>query len=161
MTNRPSTQKRYQMGRIHRIAKVVILAILICFGWIPTARAQVKGSSNCGDLSQQSMNACFADGARNATNRMQQLIAELKTSLTADAFTRLFAVQTKWLDYRDNQCKWQASFFEGGSMQPTVYWSCVESATWTRIDELKYQLCEGGGMTGSCERSQHYDPLLR
>jgi uncharacterized protein YecT (DUF1311 family) len=85
------------------------------------------------------------------------LLKELAAKLDAPNKERLEEVQSQWVKYRDAHCHWQAAFFEGGSVQPTMYSTCISALTWNRIKELKLDLCEGAGMTGPCEASKRYD----
>jgi uncharacterized protein YecT (DUF1311 family) len=112
----------------------------------------------CGDsASQTSMNECFASEAKRDMQLLDALLKELGQNLDASERERLEEVQSQWAKYRDAHCKWQAAFFEGGSVQPMMYSTCISAVTWNRIDELKLNLCEGAGMTGPCEASKRYD----
>ena len=66
-------------------------------------------------------------------------------------------VQKTWAVYREAHCAWQAAFSEGGSIQSELCSACLTEITWDRIKELKLTLCEGQGLTGSCEASRRYD----
>jgi uncharacterized protein YecT (DUF1311 family) len=113
---------------------------------------------NCGDSTNQTaMNECFAREAKQDQLLLDGLLKELTAKLDAPDKERLEEVQSQWGKYRDAHCRWQAGFFEGGSVQPTMYSTCLSALTWNRIDELKLNLCEGAGMTGPCEASKRYD----
>ena len=113
---------------------------------------------NCGDsTSQTSMNECFAREAEHDQQLLDALLKELGDKLDPAETGRLQGVQLEWTKYRDSHCHWQAGFSEGGSIQPTVYSTCISALTWNRIDELKVDLCEGAGLTGPCEASKRYD----
>jgi uncharacterized protein YecT (DUF1311 family) len=103
------------------------------------------------------MNECFAREANQDLQFLDGLLKELANKLDAADKERLEEVQSEWVNYRDAHCKWQAAFFEGGSVQPTMYSTCISALTWNRIEELKPNLCEGHGMTGPCEASKRYD----
>jgi uncharacterized protein YecT (DUF1311 family) len=126
------------------------------FAWT-TQQTPSKQSDPCGDETTQSaMNACFGRQARQDQATLDALLKELSGVLEKSEFTRLTAVQKAWTGYRDMHCQWQASFFEGGSIQPMERSTCLSSVIWNRIDELKSNLCEGHGMTGECAASKKY-----
>jgi uncharacterized protein YecT (DUF1311 family) len=107
-------------------------------------------------MTQMEMNQCADRQGRQAQGKLDALLKELAGVLEKGEGTRLAAVQKAWASYRDAHCEWQASVFEGGSIQPMERLTCFSSVTWNRIDELKWNLCEGHGMTGECAASRRY-----
>jgi len=113
---------------------------------------------NCGaSTSQTAMNECFAREAKQDQLLLERLLKELVAKLDTPDKKRLEEVQSQWVKYRDSHCRWHAGFFQGGSVQPMMYSTCISELTWNRIEELKFNLCEGAGMTGPCEASKRYD----
>lgn len=49
----------------------------------------------------------------------------------------LKAAECAWIRYRDLHCKAVEQRFEGGSMKPLIWTSCMKQVTDHRIDELK------------------------
>lgn len=49
----------------------------------------------------------------------------------------LLKAQRIWISYRDAHCAFTESAYEGGSMQPMVYFGCMTETTNQRIKELK------------------------
>jgi uncharacterized protein YecT (DUF1311 family) len=109
-----------------------------------------------GGRNQLEMNACAGLKADAANRRLAALVAELDGVLPPGLRQGLASIQKQWLALRDLDCKWEQSAFEGGSVAPLVYASCVASQTEQRIDRLKVFLCEGRGVTGPCEASRKY-----
>lgn len=144
---------------MHRIILIVALTAALngsTTGW-NLQQAQSEPPVPCEDLTtQRAMSACFGRQARQDQARLDALLKELSGVLPKSEFTRLTAVQKAWTSYRDLHCQWQASFFEGGSIQPTERSTCLSSVIWNRIDELKLNLCEGRGLTGECAASKKY-----
>jgi uncharacterized protein YecT (DUF1311 family) len=103
------------------------------------------------------MNDCFYRQAQEDQRLLDSLVSDLGRALDRPAMSRLQEAQKTWLTYRSEHCAWEASFFEGGSIRPTILSTCMSSVTWNRIDELKVKLCEASGMTGQCEASKRYD----
>lgn len=125
----------------------------------PLIRAQDEsGLTPCSsDLTQMGINGCWQAQMEASDHRLTALLGDLEQVLTTAELAQLRSVQRLWLDYRRRHCQWQAGFFAGGSIRPMVYASCADGLTWERIAALKFNLCEGQGMTGACEASQRYD----
>lgn len=109
-----------------------------------------------GGSTQYEMNVCAARAASEASDKLDALIAELNSTLEPAERSAFEEIQALWVDFRERQCRWQVSFFEGGSIQPMLYSHCLEARTAERIDSLKILLCEGRGMTGPCDASGKY-----
>lgn len=150
------------------VLPVVAVSIAIVAGSVASTPAGGQQSASnrgaetvqadCGSVSNQSdMNDCYAREAKRVQQLLDALVQELTKTLDPTKGQQLLNVQAKWVAYRDAHCGWQAKFSEGGSIQPTVYSNCMEGLAWDRIDELKYDLCEGWGMTGPCPASRRYD----
>ncbi len=122
-----------------------------------TAQHQSDLSICSPDLTQMDINDCWQSQMEASDQRLMELLGELEQVLTTAEVAQLRSVQRLWLDYRRRHCQWQADFFIGGSIRFMVYASCADSLTWERIAALKFNLCEGQGMTGVCEASRRYD----
>lgn len=49
----------------------------------------------------------------------------------------LLEAQRAWIKYKETHCKLVAKAYEGGSIQPLIYATCLTSITEDRIEELK------------------------
>ncbi len=117
-----------------------------------------SGRSICSsELTQMEINNCWQAQLEASDQRLTALLGDLEQILTTAEVAQLRSIQRLWLDYRRRHCQWQADFFTGGSIRPMVYASCADGLTWERITALKFNLCEGQGMTGACEASRRYD----
>ena len=63
----------------------------------------------------------------------QLILANFSTKVEKDL---LIASQKAWIVYKEAHCKSIANGYEGGSMQPLIYNSCMESITNERIIQL-------------------------
>jgi len=100
------------------------------------AAKQLKGK--CGDASDQAtMNACFEGEYAKADASLHTTYLRYLKVLSAVDKANLVNVQTIWLKYRDAECKVVSSQYEGGSMQPTQFYSCMQSLTLRREREVK------------------------
>jgi uncharacterized protein YecT (DUF1311 family) len=100
--------------------------------------AQSYAADNCGDpKTQLDMNVCAdkeykrEDAALN--NNYKQLVRELGPS----AKNQLKAAQLAWIKFRDLQCEYEASRYEGGSMKPYVYLMCLTEVTKQRNKDFR------------------------
>jgi uncharacterized protein YecT (DUF1311 family) len=50
--------------------------------------------------------------------------------------------QSLWLKYRDANCDGESSIYEGGTIRPTVYYSCLASVTRERTNGIKAFLAD-------------------
>jgi uncharacterized protein YecT (DUF1311 family) len=113
---------------------------------------------DCGDRTNQAdMNDCFKQEADDADKLLARLMIDLREHLDTTQLENLHIIQEQWIVFRDANCEWTAALFEGASIQPTMFQTCLASHTWARINELKDNLCEGYGMTGSCTESDQYN----
>ncbi len=49
----------------------------------------------------------------------------------------LLEAQRAWINYKEAHCKSESNQFEGGSMQPLIYFSCLTELTNERTKKLK------------------------
>jgi uncharacterized protein YecT (DUF1311 family) len=142
---------------------VIATCVLTTLGAAPSPRWQATADRgtrvvtvDCRHSSTQAeLTDCSAREAKQAQDLLDKLLQDLQKSLRPAQRQRLHPVQTTWLCYREAHCEWQAQFFEGGSIQPSIYSGCLADLTWSRIDELKTLLCDGWG--APCPASQRYD----
>jgi uncharacterized protein YecT (DUF1311 family) len=85
---------------------------------------------------QQEMNACAVRDYRAADAALNEAYKQLMPTLSTQDQQRLRQEQRTWLRKRDPQCKEEAKDSEGGSMWQLVFFSCLESMTRRRTDEL-------------------------
>ena len=88
-------------------------------------------------------NRAAADGALNAAYG-----ALVEEPLMADRLDKLRAAERSWVAYRDAQCAFEGSGYEGGSMQPAVVDGCAEALTKRQTAEMKKLLACARNETG-------------
>jgi uncharacterized protein YecT (DUF1311 family) len=49
----------------------------------------------------------------------------------------LIITQKDWIKFRDSQCKFEVEQYNGGSIQPLMYFTCLKEQTNNRIVGLK------------------------
>lgn len=95
-------------------------------------------SGDCSDaLSQRSMNVCAQQNYQREDWLLEKNVAQILTQLDASGQRSFQAVQQAWFQFRKQQCNFDASRYEGGSMEPMVYATCMADLTQQRNKELK------------------------
>jgi uncharacterized protein YecT (DUF1311 family) len=128
---------------------VALLAFVVF--WCPEAQAQKKAANPYDKaVSQIELNACSAEQYRKADERLNALYASLMNSLRSGAqqgsdderkyqeiaIQKLTAAEKEWIKYRDLHCDAVKQQFEGGSIAPMMWSSCMEQVTNDRILEI-------------------------
>jgi uncharacterized protein YecT (DUF1311 family) len=85
-------------------------------------------------VSQQAMNLKAIEASEAADAELAAVCAEAEK---IDWAKPLATVQRAWEEYRDAEAEREASAFEGGTMQPLIYFSAREEITRERIKALK------------------------
>lgn len=84
------------------------------------------------------MNYCAAEQAKVSDRKLnqvyQKVLAGYKGTAMAD---QLVDAQLVWIKFRDTNCKFAMNRFQGGSMAPLVYSTCVDHMTQDRTKELE------------------------
>ena len=88
------------------------------------------------------MNICADKEFKAADAALNRAYNQLSAKLDEGERARLKEVELAWLKYRDAECEFEASFYEGGSMQPLIYSTCLTHVTKTRTAEIRTQLKE-------------------
>ncbi|WP_293898948.1 lysozyme inhibitor LprI family protein [Phenylobacterium sp.] len=79
---------------------------------------------------QADMNAHATASAKAANWQLNTAYARLR------ATPELRQAERSWLNFRDSQCRYEASVYEGGSIQPMTYALCLDRVTKARTAEL-------------------------
>ncbi|NJL39556.1 MAG: DUF1311 domain-containing protein [Leptolyngbyaceae cyanobacterium RM2_2_4] len=89
---------------------------------------------------QAEINQCAQASYVTADAELNRVYQNLKTSLNSQEQEELIDAELAWIDYRDETCDAESSQYEGGSIQPTIYYGCLERVTAERTAELQQQL---------------------
>lgn len=99
------------------------------------------GQPPCGETGTQAeANVCARLDYQRADAEMNGVYQRLTNELAGDggkAQEKLRRAQDTWLQYRDANCESEASLYEGGSIRPAVYYSCLASVTRERAKRLE------------------------
>ena len=91
-------------------------------------------------MTQTEMNIVAAQAYERAERKLETIIAELKEYFSPEEIARLDETTEAWRNYQRKHAEFLASQYEGGSIQPLIYASALESLTIARIVELETEL---------------------
>jgi uncharacterized protein YecT (DUF1311 family) len=122
--------------------KIATALFLSCVALLINVSAQKRAAKNpCDDAhTQLDMNICADKQFQAADAELNRVYKQIMSKAENDP--KLKAAEVSWLKYRDDNCAYEASMYEGGSMQPMVYSFCLERMTKARAAELRGQLKE-------------------
>ncbi len=91
----------------------------------------------CPGETQMEMNQCAADGYAAADAELNHAWGVAKRYMDGfGAGDALLDAQRKWISYRDAACMAEAAQHEGGSIQPLIWFTCLETLTERRTADL-------------------------
>jgi uncharacterized protein YecT (DUF1311 family) len=88
------------------------------------------------------MNETANANYKKADAQLNKVYKQLMTILTKKEKPLLIQAEKDWVKFRDSHCKFEASLYEGGSIQPLIYSTCLEELTKKRIVEIKDSIKE-------------------
>lgn len=125
-------------------AAVLLLAVNAVAQRPRVSPAQQKKQSCSGLTAQSEMNRCAQDEYRKVDAELNRVYQQVMSKLEPDHRERLKIAQRAWITFRDAHCDCEAFTFNGGSMQPLSYYSCLSATTKERITQLQ-QLMDAAG----------------
>jgi uncharacterized protein YecT (DUF1311 family) len=124
------------------------LPILVMFGPLLVANATAKSAldravekrytkdyHSCMDEGpaaqgiQPAMNGCAADEHKRQDVVLNQTYERVKARQKTKGQARLLTLQRAWIKSRDRECAAQEKEYEGGSMAPLIFHSCMTDET--------------------------------
>jgi uncharacterized protein YecT (DUF1311 family) len=107
-----------------------IAVLILCFINISFAQTQSE------------MNVAANVKYKKADAELNKVYKQLMAILDQNEKILLIQAEKDWIKYRDSHCKFDASQYEGGSIQPLIYFTCLEELTKKRIAEIKSSIKE-------------------
>ncbi len=86
---------------------------------------------------QPAMNQCTADEYARQDKVLNAIYKQIITKLSVKNAIKLRKIQRKWIAARDIQCEKNRSEYEGGSIAPLIYFTCMADETIMRISWLE------------------------
>jgi uncharacterized protein YecT (DUF1311 family) len=121
-------------------------ALLACPASQTPAQKEKKSAKKDADpcpeaRTQADLNVCADSKYTKADAELNRVYQELMRA-SGGRDQKLKSAQLAWLKFRDAQCDYEASFNEGGSMQPMTYSFCLADVTKARTKQLRESLKE-------------------
>jgi uncharacterized protein YecT (DUF1311 family) len=91
-------------------------------------------------ITQSEINILASQAYQRSENKLESTIAELKEYYSPNEIARFDKANEAWRDYQLKYAEFVASQYKGGSIQPLIYASALESLTIARIVELEAEL---------------------
>lgn len=108
-----------------RIKHLIIVLFLMCF------------NTNSFAQTQSEINEIANVKFKKADAELNKVYKQLMIILDKNEKQLLIQAEKDWLKFRDSHCRFDASQYEGGSIQPLIYSTCLEELTKKRIIEIK------------------------
>lgn len=86
---------------------------------------------------QAGMNQQAQEKYLKSDKELNKVYKQLLGSLNAKNKTLLIQSQKDWIRFRDSHCAFETNDYQGGSMRPMVYSTCLQERTDARIKDLK------------------------
>lgn len=107
----------------------------------PTNRQIVLGLDCKSPQTQAAINTCASSSAEAADQKLNQVYQQLKSVLKGSQREKLLIdAELMWVRFRDTNCAFERSSYQGGSIAPSIYYSCIEQMTKQRTEQLKNYL---------------------
>jgi uncharacterized protein YecT (DUF1311 family) len=120
------------------------LSLLTCMLSVAALPQEKTGNSPCDSTNstQTEANACTRRKYEQTDAEMNRVYEQLMLELSGytndgKIQQKLERAQSLWLQYREASCESEASIYDGGSIRPAVYYSCLASITEERARRMK------------------------
>lgn len=91
---------------------------------------------------QAEMNQTALNDYKVVDQKLNKVYQELIKNLPPKEKALLIKAQKSWIAFRDSDCEFAISAYEGGSIQPLIKYTCLTEATQKRIEALENYLKE-------------------
>ncbi len=83
------------------------------------------------------MNQCAKAEYEQADTRLNNAYQDVKASVSTAKASELMDAEDAWITFRDAYCNFVQAQYEGGSIQPMVYFGCLTQLTKNRTGALE------------------------
>jgi uncharacterized protein YecT (DUF1311 family) len=106
-----------------------------------TPKIHLAQKLNCNNAQTQAeINQCAQLSYQNADKKLNQVYKQLIPTLSASRKQKLINAQLAWIKFRDTNCDFERSAYQGGTVAPAVYFGCLEQTTQQRTQQLQEYL---------------------
>ncbi len=115
-----------------------ILSIVVYANMARGSSAKIAESINCNNpQTTLEMRHCASQSYEKADKQLNQVYRQLKPKLSPSRQKKLVETQLAWIEFRDKNCKFEASHVEGGSLEPVLELLCLVEMTEERVKDLQ------------------------
>ena len=109
---------------------IIILVFFLCFiNVVSFGQTQIE------------MNQQASTNFKKADAKMAFIYKKVQKQILSDIYRKLFLdAQRTWIKYKEAHCKSASASYEGGSIQPLIYFNCLTEITKERIKQLNIYL---------------------
>lgn len=97
-------------------------------------------SNNVFAQTQAEMNQTAINNFNKVDNELNLVYKKLAKKLSEKEKSLLITAQKNWINFRDSKCAFEKEQYDGGSIQPLIYYTCLTDCTKDRIKDLKRNL---------------------
>lgn len=116
----------------------VMTVLAAAFAASAAAAQDSPSSHSCASpQTQQEINACAAEAAKDADGRLNAAYGQLLQKLDDNQEKALRQAQRAWIQFRDMECQFEAALIGPGSLAPAVVSSCLEQLSKDRAMQLE------------------------
>ncbi|MEH2242001.1 lysozyme inhibitor LprI family protein [Nostoc sp.] len=131
---------------------LLVLASMLTLSSLDTPTMTIAGTTpdlpmrlvqklNCNNAqTQAAINECTGLSYQNADKKLNRVYQQLLPTLESSRKQKLIAAQVAWIKFRDTNCEFERSRYQGGSIAPTIYFGCLENITKLRTQQLQEYL---------------------
>ena len=123
-----------------------------------------ESSLDCNNaVTQLELNECAYQDYETADAKRNQRYLEMLVQLSPTAQAALTAAELAWTEFRDLDCDFARSQYEGGSIAPLIYYDCLAAKSLTRLTELSSSTSAGESLdiaSSDAALNQRYQELL-
>lgn len=138
----PRCERKFLKRAAHAVVTVLALAT-------HTVSLAAGSTDVCASAATQTaMNLCAQEDFEEAGSGYAQAYQELSKPLPAAQRDRLRRMQTAWIKFRTEACRFESGPTAGGSAQQFVYWRCAARMTRERTLAMQAMAtCREGDIT--------------
>ncbi|CAM3484171.1 lysozyme inhibitor LprI family protein [Flavobacterium chungbukense] len=89
---------------------------------------------------QAEMNQTAINNFNKADIELNQVYKKLLKKVSEKEKNLLITAQKNWIKFRDSKCAFEKEEYNGGSIQPLIYYTCLAECTSDRTKDLKRNL---------------------
>lgn len=105
---------------------------------LPLSLCALSAMADCKNpVTQTEMNQCAALDLSKADSELNATYRKLMRQLDKPQQTEVKAIQLLWIKFKDQNCRFESSSAEGGSMQALLRDTCLTRLTETRTKDLQ------------------------